>query len=169
MVFAASGFTEEAKDGKECPSPTPLVPSANLQQMKSLAGLWQGTVKHSTGPDMPLKVEYKVTSGGTAVTEMMSPGTSHEMLSVYHDNAGKLAMTHYCMLGNQPELVLESAERGKFSFVSSEQTKKSLAGTMYMGSVTLEQPDKDTLVQTWGGVNPDGSSSDATVISLKRS
>ena len=37
--------------------------------------------------------DIQVTSGGSALVEKLSPGTPHEMVSVYHDKDGELAMT----------------------------------------------------------------------------
>ena len=94
-----------AGDGKECPIPT-IKTSAELATIKALAGKWTGTAKHSNGTTEPTVVEYHLTSGGSAVEEKITPGTPHEMVTMYHDLGGKLAMTHYCMLGNQPQMVL---------------------------------------------------------------
>src|SRR5271156_1678238 len=74
--------------------------SAQLDRMKELVGTWKGT-----SPDMDegtIEVRYHLSSGGTAVVETISPGSPHEMTTVYYDEGGKLTMTHYCMLGNHP-------------------------------------------------------------------
>jgi hypothetical protein len=36
------------------------------------------------------------------VLERMFAGTPHEMLNVYHLDAGALVAVHYCSMGNQP-------------------------------------------------------------------
>lgn len=80
----------------------------SLDSIKKLAGYWEtrpegaGTPKES--------VIYKVTSGGSIVEEILFPGTAHEMLSVYHQDGKNLAMTHYCMIGNQPTLTATGGE-----------------------------------------------------------
>ena len=35
---------------------------------------------------------------------------------MYYDKAGKLAMTHYCVLGNRPEMALKSADAKSITF-----------------------------------------------------
>ena len=78
--------------------------SDQLARIKALSGKWKGTATEADGSQQPAEVEYHVTSGGSAVVETLFAGTDHEMVSVYHDQGGKLSMAHYCMLGNQPEL-----------------------------------------------------------------
>ena len=72
--------------------------SKELERVKQLAGRWEGISQEEGKEAEPAVVEYKVTSGGSAVVETLFPGTPHEMVSVYHDEHGKVAMTHYCML-----------------------------------------------------------------------
>ena len=142
--------------------------SSEFETVKSFAGKWEGTSKKSNGTEQPAVVEYRVTSGGSAVMETLFPGTPHEMVSVYHDKNGKLAMTHYCMLGNQPELELGNSSSDHIDLESSNQTRIALAGQMYMSSLVLEQPAKDQLIQTWKAVGPDGKQVDTSVFTLKK-
>ena len=55
---------------------------------------------------------YAVTGAGSAVVEVMFPGTAREMTTVYHDDSsGRLVATHYCNAANQPKLrLMESAD-----------------------------------------------------------
>ena len=142
--------------------------SAEFERVKALAGKWEGKIKHSNGNEEPAAVEYRVTSGGSVVVETLSPGTSHEMISVYHDKGGKLSMTHYCMLGNQPTLDLTSGDMTHLNFESSSQTRKELAGQMYMNTLVLDRSTNDQLIQTWTAIGPDGKPADSSVFSLKK-
>lgn len=141
--------------------------SAELQQMKELEGNWTATEKTETG-SKTTTIQYKVTSGGTAVTETIDPGTSHEMISVYHDKAGKLSMNHYCMLGNQPEMDLKSSTDSKIELSESAASQALLSGQLRMSSLTIERLDANTLVTTWGGTNADGSAGQPMVFNLKK-
>ncbi len=141
--------------------------SAELQRMKALEGNWTVTEKTETG-SKTTTIQYKVTSGGTVVTEMIDPGTSHEMLTVYHDKAGKLAMNHYCMLGNQPEMELKSSVSNKIELQESAVSKSLLNGQLRMSSLVIEQPDANTLIETWGGTEADGSPGKSMVFKLKK-
>ena len=164
VALVASGAWAE---DQACPMPM-AKPSAALETMQSLAGTWTGTAKHADGTEEPATVEYRVTSGGSAVAETLSPGTPHEMISMYHDQGGKLAMTHYCMLGNQPELVLHDAAPGRLNLEASAQTRAALGGQLYMSSLVLEQPAAGELVQTWTAVDAQGQPTDATILVLKK-
>ena len=142
--------------------------SAELERVAALAGTWTGTAKHADGKEEPVTVQYRVTSGGSAVEETLSPGTPHEMVSMYHDQDGQLAMTHYCMLGNQPQLELTGAASGRLALASSSQTRAALTGQMHMDSLVIEQPAANQLVETWGGVDANGQPSDSTVFTLTK-
>ena len=156
-----------ADKDKECPMPT-VKNSAELEQMAALAGTWTGTAKHADGKEELVTVQYRVTSGGAAVEETLFPDTPHEMVSMYHDQGGKLAMTHYCMLGNQPQLELTSAARGRLALESSAQTRAVLAGQMHMSSLVIERPANGRLVETWAGVDANGQTADSTVFTLNK-
>ena len=105
-VVAMGGTTLSLAEEMELP---PYEGSPALKTMKSLAGTWKGThILH--GKEVPASIEYKVSSNGSTVVETMFPGSPHEMVNVYHDKSGKLAMTHYCSMGNQPHLDLVAME-----------------------------------------------------------
>lgn len=79
---------------------------AAYEQLKSLAGLWQGRVTGESGSDV--QVRYEVKSNGKAVIEHLFPGTPHEMVTVYYLASGQLQATHYCSIGNQPAFRLSA-------------------------------------------------------------
>src|SRR6185436_6239467 len=83
--------------------------SPEFERMKSLAGTWKGKTDMGQGP-VEMTVEYRVISGGSAVEERIFEGTPREMVTIYHDKNGKLALTHYCMLANRPAMLLESSD-----------------------------------------------------------
>ncbi|MEE9214278.1 MAG: hypothetical protein V3U54_05695, partial [Thermodesulfobacteriota bacterium] len=77
--------------------------SPEYEKMKTLAGTWEGT--SSMGEEgEKVTVKYEMTSADSAIVETLFPGTPHEMVSVYYDDNGKLSMTHYCMIKNQPNM-----------------------------------------------------------------
>lgn len=87
--------------------------AALFEEVKKLEGRWQTPDADKDGkPDGV--VVYRVTSGGSAVEETMFPGMPQEMVTVYNQDGGRLAMTHYCMLKNQPRL--EAAPSAVFEY-----------------------------------------------------
>jgi len=147
---------------EECKVP-PVKISKELDRIKSLAGKWEGT-----SPEGPMVVDYRVTSGGTAVIETLAPGTPHKMISLYHDEGGKLVMTHYCMLGNQPKLDLVSEDDNRLIFsLDKKQSTIDSKHEMHMHSLAMSFPDSNTIVERWAGYN-EGKESNIVVFQLNR-
>lgn len=122
-------------------------PSISL--MKQLAGYWEAD---STTPDGKTKesVIYKLTSGGTAVQEILFPGSSMEMVSMYHQDGPDLVMTHYCALGNQPTLVADHApktDRLVFNFADAGNLPDRNAHHMHQ--LILSFLDSKTIKHEW--------------------
>jgi hypothetical protein len=76
-------------------------PKANplFDELKKLEGHWSSDQK-----DHAADVTYKVSSGGTVLVETMAMANHAEMITMYHADGDGLALTHYCMLGNQPRM-----------------------------------------------------------------
>lgn len=144
-VFILVGGALASKDGGHH---APIQGSKELQQMKSLAGVWKGSDSNNKEGD-PMTVVYEITSNGAAVMERLFPGTSHEMLSVYYDRDGKLTMTHYCGLGNRPEMSLTSSKKDRLDLEFIPSAGIDPAKDMYMHAVSLSFPDKNHLVHEW--------------------
>ena len=142
--------------------------SPELEKMKNLAGTWTGTGKQANGKEDPITVTYRVTSGGSAVEETIFPGGPQEMISMYHDNNGKLTMTHYCVLGNQPEMELTSKAEGKLVLQATARTKKELAGQPYMSGLIIEQPAQNMIIQTGQSTDAQGKTTECGVSTLRR-
>ena len=123
--------------------------SMEFEQVKNLAGSWKGTGFHPDGKTEPAFTEYRVTSNGSAVEERLMPGTPHEMVDMYTEENGKVAMTHYCAIGNQPHMISKQADSKKIALETTVVPGLDAAKDMHMHALTLEFPDKDHLVQTW--------------------
>ena len=118
---------------------------AALERLKTLAGTWRGHVVTENGP--PATVVYSVTAAGTAVTEALFPGTSHEMLTVYHLEGDDLVLTHYCAMGNQPRMKLAGSAGSdpvelRFDFVGGTNLDPARDAHMHSGRLTLRGADR---------------------------
>ena len=89
--------------------------SAEMERMKSLVGTWEGKKDMGQGP-IDLSVHYRLLAGGNVVEERVFEGTPNEMITLYYDQGGKLALTHYCMLGNRPAMSLKSSDAKTLKF-----------------------------------------------------
>ncbi len=95
-----------------CADMPPYRGSAAFERMKTLVGKWQGE-----SPMMgKMNTEFRLIAGDSVIEERFAGGTPMEMLSVYHDVNGKLTMTHYCMLRNQPRMKLVKSTADSLTF-----------------------------------------------------
>jgi hypothetical protein len=118
--------------------------SPEFERMKTLAGTWKGTVDIGKGPE-DLTVQYRVIAAGSVVEERSFPGSPNEMVTMYYDKDGKLALTHYCMMGNRPAMSLKSSDAKTISFKLDEACGIDCAKESHMNAVTLRFDDADTL------------------------
>jgi hypothetical protein len=109
--------------------------------LKKLRGEWRGPAMAKGMP--PSHSIYRVTAGGSAVEETIFPGTKMEMLSVYHMDRGNLLMTHYCALGNQPHVKLNTRKSTarELVFDYAGGTNLNVHRDQHMHSLTLTLPD----------------------------
>ncbi len=140
-LFAASVIAQDAKIPKH-------EGSAELQKIKGLVGTWVGEMDHGQGPQK-VQIVYRVTAAGSAVMETFNPGTPMEMVTMYHDQEGKLTMTHYCMLGNQPKMRLVNASDKQLALdlVKESVIKKD---EPHMNALTIDFLGADSIRHTWG-------------------
>jgi hypothetical protein len=119
---------------------------AAFEKLKGLDGEWRGTVQSKDGP--PVTVTYRTTSNGNAVLEDLFPGTSHEMITVYHLDGDALVLTHYCAMGNQPRMSLTTSDPGElvFDFAGGANVKPEVA---HMHSARISLRDADHLESEW--------------------
>jgi hypothetical protein len=111
-------------------------------QLKSLAGAWEGKTRNGE----PVKVDYQLTAGGSA---LMSTIHEHgDMISLFHlDGADKLLLTHYCSMGNQPRMVASASPDGKtvrFKFLDATNLSSPDAGRMDSVVIAMAGPDHHT-------------------------
>lgn len=126
--------TTKPKSAACAPMP-PYKGSAAFERMKSLEGKWS-----AESPMMgKMNTEFRVIAGGSVIEERFAEGTPMEMLSIYHDVNGKLVMTHYCMLRNQPKMQLtkSTADSLTFDFVPTPGLNASKDKHMHGATYTF--------------------------------
>jgi len=149
IILLALAFGPLASYAGEYQMAAPVTHSKDFEKMKELVGVWEGKTDMGKGIEQ-LKVTYELTSAGNAIVERFSAGTPHEMVTVYHDYNGKLAMTHYCSLGNQPHMELSNPGGANLMFILSKKTPglASLKET-HMHALTIAFDNKDSITSTW--------------------
>jgi len=125
-------------------APKPKAGSPEFERMKTLVGTWQGKTDMGQGP-VDMTIEYRLIAAGSVLEERIAPGTPHEMVSMYYDKAGKLAMTHYCVLGNRPEMALKASDAKSITFDLDASCCTIDKKESHMRGVTLSFDDADTI------------------------
>jgi hypothetical protein len=162
VVLSACAFGAQAQHDKKGHAK-----NAALERFAQLAGEWTGKGVHD-GKELDARVVYKVTSGGSAVVETIDPGGAHEMVSVIHADGNALALTHYCMLGNQPHMrAVPKAGENKVAFEFVKATNLQSDKDACMRNVTFTFVDRDNLRTEWV-LYQDGKEAGRAVFNLKR-
>jgi hypothetical protein len=132
-IWAASA--ETVKSSKNSPE---------FERMKSLVGTWQGKTDMGQGP-VDLTVQYRLLAGGSVLEERVFAGTPNEMITMYYDQGGKLALTHYCMLGNRPAMLLKSSDAKSLKFDFDATCGINPTDESHMHALTIRFDDADTI------------------------
>lgn len=141
--------------------------SKAFQQMKQLAGNWEGTVDMGKGPQK-ITSNYRVTSAGSALVETVFEGTPNEMITIYHDDKNhRLGLTHYCGLNNQPKMVLIGDKENSLEFDLTQDTSIDTAHEPHMHALTLTFHGKNEIKQHWTQF-AQGEKKKVVVITFKR-
>jgi len=166
VVFMASVGLSGIVGAHEAPTMKPGSPE--LQQIKQLVGKWQGmsTPMGTNEKPGPVSTEFRLTAMGSAIEENLMKGSPEEMVDMYTDEGGKLAMTHYCAMGNQPHMVLKSAGPHQVS-LEMVPTVGIDPNSSHMHSLSLEFADANHLTERWTNYKS-GKPSETVVFNLTR-
>ncbi len=120
----------------------------SLETIKQLVGTWVAVDEKGKATEQVVS-EYRVTAGGSAIIETLFPGTDKEMISMYHQVGDQLIMTHYCMLGNQPQMTCQAGDKkGQLVFrCNGKGLNCAHDRHMHQGVVTVV--DKDHMRSVW--------------------
>ena len=148
------GGTPEGKGNKH--PQAAYAGSPEFEQMKALAGRWESEIpmpggggsEGKKGAMNKVATEYRVAANGSVIVERNFPDTPKEMISVYHDRGGKLWMTHYCALGNQPQMSLTGSTEGVITLELVEGSLDS-PDEPHMHAVSIVFDGADEMSQTW--------------------
>jgi len=124
-------------------------PSKGFDQLKALVGEWDGQVVRGK----TMHASYKLVSGGTALLERLTMGNEPEMVTLFTPDGERLAVTHYCSAGNQPQMqttaITGPINEFSFSFVRATNLASATAGHMHHLTVTVQDHDHMSEAWTW--------------------
>src|SRR6202035_1979820 len=89
----------------------------SFDQLKTLAGSWEGRVTVPAHPDMDgklIQVSLRATSMGNALMhEMTGSGRPDDPITMLYLDQDRLLLTHYCDAGNRPRMTGKISPDGK--------------------------------------------------------
>lgn len=141
---SATGRTSSGLQPPSPPSGEGKTGSPEFERMKSLVGTWSGKTDMGQGP-MDMTVQYRLLAGGSVLEERVFAGTPNEMVTMYYNQNGRLAMTHYCMFGNRPGMLLKSSDAKTIKFDFDATCGINVAKESHMHALTLTFDDADTI------------------------
>ena len=144
----------------------PAKGSPEFERMKTLVGTWQGKTDMGQGP-VDISIQYRLIAAGSVLEERVFAGTPNEMVTMYYDQGGKLALTHYCMLGNRPSMLLKSADAKTISFDFDKACCIDPKKESHMHALTLRFDDADTITSSCKAII-DGKEAPEHPTTLKR-
>jgi hypothetical protein len=125
-------------------APKPKAASPEFERMKTLVGTWKGTADMGQGP-VDMTVSYRLLAGGSVLEERSFPGTPNEMVTMFYEKQGKLALTHYCVLGNRPEMALKSSDANSVTFDFDACCGIDVKKESHMHALSLRFDDANTI------------------------
>jgi len=166
MSLPAMAFAQA--DAPKAPSDA----QKSFDQLKTLAGSWEGVVK--TNPPTPeadgkhVQATLRVTSMGNALMhEMRLEGRPDDPITMLYLDNDRLTLTHYCDAGNRPRMVAKASPDGKtvdFDFVDIS------GGTQYghMHHAAFTVIDANHHTEDWTFMAPDGKTAIQAHFDLQR-
>jgi len=126
----------------------PSKASLAFERLKTLVGSWEA--KTNKGKVL---TSFELISGGTAILERDNVAQEAEMITVYHLDADRLILTHYCMAGNQPRMQARpfdpKSNEIHFDFVGATNLTNPEAGHMYQVVLKFGATEELTAEWTW--------------------
>jgi hypothetical protein len=123
--------------------------ASGFDQLKALAGTWEAKTSEGTTINT-----IRLVSNDSAIQETFQSkdGKMHnQMITMYSPDGDRVALTHYCSLGNQPHMETGAVSDGQREFDFSFTGAGNLpdAKGPHMHHLTLRIEDADHFSETW--------------------
>ena len=120
--------------------------AAVFKQLTSLVGDWEAVQE-----GVPVRETYALTANGTVLMSETKPADSQPMITMFTVDGDHLMATHYCVAGNQPQMVTEvpgDLDKG-LTFSLERVTGMKTPDDWHNTGITLTLDDKDHMTQRW--------------------
>src|SRR6266536_2893105 len=121
--------------------------AAVFKQLKSLVGEWEAVQE-----GVPVKETYTVTANGSVLMSETKPTDSEPMITMFTVDGDHLIATHYCVAGNQPQMVTSTITEPfarSLTFSLSHVTGMKTPGDFHNTGLTITLDDAQHLTQVY--------------------
>jgi hypothetical protein len=141
-LMLTGAFCATAADTKP-----PKPDSPEFARMKTLVGSWTGKVDMGQGL-VDMTSTYRLLAAGSVLEERVFAGTTNEMITMYYDKGGKLALTHYCVFGNRPQMLLKSSDASSITCDFDKTCGINPKKESHMHAMKIVFNDADTITMS---------------------
>jgi hypothetical protein len=116
-------------------------------QLASLVGQWKGVQGNTE-----INLTYTLTANGSAVMEESQPAGEAAMITMFTVDGDRLIATHYCSMGNQPQMVtkpITEPSAKNLTFSLSRVTGLKTPEDFHNTGLTITMEDARHLTQVW--------------------
>jgi hypothetical protein len=119
---------------------------AAFEKLSSLIGEWKGVQD-----GIEIKLTYTLTADGSALMEEFRPVKGPVMITMFYVDGDRLVATHYCSVGNQPQMITNPIQdpEGPLVFALLRVTGMSTPGEWHNTGLEITIEDRDHLTQKW--------------------
>jgi hypothetical protein len=121
--------------------------STSLDGLKPLVGDWTAT----DAGGKPFTASFRLISNGTALEETVNSAHDTQMVSIYNADRSRVAMTHFCSMGNQPRLETpwERPNSNEFVFSFTGATNLASPNDQHLHSMVITMEGPDHFTEAW--------------------
>ncbi len=137
VLFAATFSAHAGQNGN----------STSLDGLKSLVGDWTAT----DADGKPFSTSFRLISNNTALEETVNSAHDTQMVSIYSADGPRVAMTHFCSIGNQPRLETpsERPNPNEFAFPFTGATNFASPNDQHMHRMVITMESANHFTEAW--------------------
>ena len=119
---------------------------STFKQLKSLVGEWE-----AVQDGVPVRETYTETANGSVLMAETRPANEPAMITMFTVDGDHLIATHYCIAGNQPQMVTgvpEDLQTG-VAFTLARVTGMKTPDDWHNTGITIKLDDPNHMTQRW--------------------